>query len=384
MSGGRRGERWGRLERRTKRATLLFIDAGGAELTMGALWLLASILGASAGAVSGMAALIDVLGFAALALTVRRPNWGAGGMALILLVSAFSSDEEHGLIGVISYIAVVALIRLGRFRQAVLLTLVTLGFGIHVSLERDAIRVPAAMFGWLMSAGLSWAIGAGFHAYGAMAELRQQELQHRGLLELAWDLHDFVARDLTIIAMQADLGIVRGGASPEELQAIADHARSANQFLRETQQRFQTTSVDTAARAITIESAVRTGEKELAVGGRQLAVAGTLRDYPRAIDAVGGRVLMEALHNAAKHGRGDVALTIEESHGMLRLVVTNRTGGVVDTSSGIGQAAMKERVATIGGNLRSGLEGDRWVMRLELPLPNAGRKEHRHDSSRAL
>lgn len=351
---------------------------------MGALWLMASVASASADVFNGRAAVTDMLAFALIALTVRRPNLGAVLMTLLLIVSDFISDYQHGFLGVLSYVAVVALIRLGKFWQAVVLTALTFAFGLHLSLMHDMAAPSAAVFGWLLAAGISWAIGVGFHGYGAVAEMRQQENLHRGLLELAWDLHDFVARDLTIIAMQADLGVAKGGASPEELQAIADHARSANQFLRQTQQRFQTTTVDTGSRAITIESAVSAGAKELAANGRRLAVSGELYEHPRSIDAVGGRVLMEALHNATKHGRGTVELRIDDTETSLNLVVTNKVNKKTSTSAGIGQLAMMERVATVGGKLRSEMEGERWVMRLELPLPDARGKEPTDDPSGAV
>ena len=98
---------------------------------------------------------------------------------------------------------------------------------------------------------------------------------------------------------------------------------------------------------------------------------------PPAVDLVAYRIVQEALTNVAKHA-GPVAATvvIRRTPESIELEVSNAPGqnrpGVV--SAGVGLLGIRERVALLGGTLRTDRTDDGgWRLRAELPLDGGTR-----------
>ena len=80
------------------------------------------------------------------------------------------------------------------------------------------------------------------------------------------------------------------------------------------------------------------------------------------------RVVQEALANAARHGGpgARVQVCVGPRGADVRVSSTARTGPGTP-GGGFGLVGLQEQVAAVGGTLRSGPEGDGWVVACRLP-----------------
>ncbi len=339
-------------------------------MVLGGLWLLASLLAMVDGEIGPEYFSLDLAGFLALLVTMRHRRVGTACMFLALVVGTMLPPGQHGFIGVISFVAVISLLRHGDFGLAAVHSGLTFLAGAYLTFRaNDVLPLPRAATGWLGAAAVTWVLGLGFRAQAKLAVVQERERHQRERMAFAWDLHDFVARDLTIISMRADHAIARGGAGVGELESIAQHSRAANRFLRETAKQFGDPEGKRDHRAVTIREAFETAERELADEGRVLVRRGELPPQSRLMNAVCGRILLEALHNATKHGTGPVEVDEQVDGDELSITVRNtpRHGGRSSRPTGIGLAAMQQRAQLFGGSMDCGPDGSRWTCALRLP-----------------
>ncbi|NLE96656.1 MAG: hypothetical protein GX596_01530 [Propionibacterium sp.] len=345
-----------------------FSVRGGAEITLGSLWIVASALSAVAGLISPLALLFDAVGFLAVILITRRRWPGLAVTCAALVVSVVVIEPgQYGFLWVQALIGVVSLLRERRVWQAALQTAFALPTIMAVGLRAGDDLVPIAVSVVIVGA-LAWGVGWGFHRDGQLAAARERGRFHREQLRIAGDLHDFVARDLTLISMRAEAAIAKGGATVDELRDIAGHSRAANQFLRETAAALDGSHPPALQPLVSVTSALEIGGRDLEVQERALHVDGAPPTAGDIVDAVAGRLLLEALHNAVKHGTGkvDVRFRDERSHFAVEIAnITRRTPPTRGTS--FGTRAMVHRATVFGGELTSRQEGDVWLCSFTLP-----------------
>ena len=106
--------------------------------------------------------------------------------------------------------------------------------------------------------------------------------------------------------------------------------------------------------------------------------------FPRAIEEVAFRVLQEGTSNAVRHGRpSTIGLTLGQTKdGTLRVAVSDDGCGITaKTGRGFGLAGMRERVASLNGQLSitDQKEGKGVMLIVEIPLPAANGKPNRHE-----
>lgn len=195
------------------------------------------------------------------------------------------------------------------------------------------------------------------------------EAEHR---RLARDLHDGIGHALSVITLQAGAGQV--ARDPEQmhkaLQTVEQVARSAVADLDDALGVLR--QGQSAPRAPVrslgdVPDLVRT----YVSGG--LPVDVTLADPGRVPDVVsreGFRVVQEALTNAERHGRGPVTMRTLLSGEALVIEIDNPVGARTKprVGGGHGLAGLRERVRLVGGKVSVGPDGDRWRMRVELPV----------------
>jgi glucose-6-phosphate-specific signal transduction histidine kinase len=89
---------------------------------------------------------------------------------------------------------------------------------------------------------------------------------------------------------------------------------------------------------------------------------------PGLLETTSRRVLTESLTNALKHG--DLARpveVVEDWREGYRLRVCNAATVSSGTHQGHGLLGMAERLAAVGGTLKAGPQGDRWVVEAHVP-----------------
>lgn len=193
-------------------------------------------------------------------------------------------------------------------------------------------------------------------------------------LRIARELHDVVAHNVSVMAIQAGAARVSGNSSGQALQSIETTARDTLAELNRLVGVFRKQSdapltpqtgldqVDAllkAARDAGLEAALKlTGEK---------------RPLPAALDLSAYRILQEATTNVLKHANASrIELTIDYQPDSLVLAVSDNGNGApekVGESSGHGLIGMRERVELFGGELSSGSSSlGGFMVRAKLPI----------------
>ncbi|MEU5153804.1 ATP-binding protein [Glycomyces sp. NPDC021274] len=199
-------------------------------------------------------------------------------------------------------------------------------------------------------------------------------------LDLANDLHDFVAHDISEIVAQAQAGRIVFGADRPELAKLLERIETAGVRALGSMDRTLALLRDPgeAARAPVggVDDLPALVERFNEGGGPQAVLELRLSSpVARETGAVVHRAVTEALTNVRRHAptAATVSIELSEVDGMLRLRVEDDGRDAPKPSfrdsSGLGLAGMAERAESLGGSFDAGpREPSGWRITLRLPL----------------
>ncbi|GAA1145506.1 signal transduction histidine kinase [Kitasatospora gansuensis] len=333
---------------------------------------------------------VPVLAVAAALWTRRpRPTVVAGAVSLGLTAvgaagGGFGEGGPAGLFGVVELAGLLALVtvtvRTGRGGVAIA--------GLAVALLCWPFRYAAPVEGW-EQVGL-----LGFGAVGALAAaliggylwsldgLRHREVaaaRRAEQLELAHDLHDFVAHDVSGMVALAQAGGFLAGPHPElaaVLERIEQSGQQALASLDRTVALLRTPDQDTGARR-----SPQPGIAELPALAERFTASGaaTVRlDLPeqplgREAGATVHRIVVEALTNVRRHApqARTVLVTLRHSQGKSLELTVADDGGAAEHQprrrGGHGLSALTARVEALDGTLHAGRTEQGWQVTVTLP-----------------
>ncbi|OJX64728.1 MAG: hypothetical protein BGO95_03060 [Micrococcales bacterium 73-13] len=304
-----------------------------------------------------------LLGLCAFVLVWRAAVILTAGVLVMFAIAVLVNPAKLGLAGVITFATFMVLAAAAGFGLSLL----------RSRLERSARRV---------------------------AELRAQQARVRAeeRTRLAYELHDIVANQVTLIAMQARRAEF---ADPEKTGQILENiGRAAGQTLQDLRSlvlllksetdeddRPGTGSDDEALTrperdpAIQGEAASPTGglvqelhqvvdELEQAGFTVQVGLAGPVDDASAGLRQTLGRTLHELGTNVLKHGdpNGIVELRMAFTGDEVTLSASNQISAATPIfSSGTGLEAMRARCDVFGGHLATFAEGGRWTTSVSFP-----------------
>ncbi|MBL7519558.1 sensor histidine kinase, partial [Frankia sp. CNm7] len=252
----------------------------------------------------------------------------------------------------------------------------------HIFVSEAALPGLAGLLPGSAWAAVPFAVGfAARTRADAERRAREQHVRHHvdaERLRLSREVHDVVGHGLAAINMQANVAlrsVTRNPARVEEaLKAISSSSGAALDELRAVLTRLGETD-DPAPRQ------PRTGLRDIPALARRLEQTGMRvvvdgdgpEHVPPAVDLAAYRIAQEALTNALRHGRGDLAgVSIRHTATELSLTVTNPTGGdraaAAATGSGLGVPGMRERAEAVGGRLVVSPGPSRYEVHAVLPL----------------
>jgi signal transduction histidine kinase len=189
-------------------------------------------------------------------------------------------------------------------------------------------------------------------------------------MRVARELHDAVAHNVSVIAIQAAgvEGIVE--RDPERAAGCAELIETvAREALQELSRLSGEAPGAQPSLARVDQLAERARDGGLPV---ELRVEGAPAPLPAGVDLAAFRIVQEALANAAKHARGAAAsVVVRYGERALELEVTDDGPGpsARNGSGGHGLVGMRERVALYGGSLAVGrAPGGGFEVRAQLPL----------------
>jgi signal transduction histidine kinase len=215
--------------------------------------------------------------------------------------------------------------------------------------------------------------------HGRESETLRRQAVEEERLRIARELHDVVAHNVSVIAIQAGATRVAGNAelsNPKALLSIETTARDTlaelNRLLGVLRKESSEPNMSPQPSLEQLDALLKTAsEAGLEV---DLRITGDQRPLPAALGLTAYRIVQEAITNALKHAHATkLEVRVGYLPDALELTISDNGGGVseeaVMASIGHGLIGMRERVALFGGELEAGshdLGG--FTVRSRLPL----------------
>ncbi len=192
-------------------------------------------------------------------------------------------------------------------------------------------------------------------------------------LRIARELHDVVAHNVSVMAIQAGAARVSGNSSKEALQSIESTARDTlaelNRLLGVLRKQPDDAPLTPQPGLDQIEALMKTARD--AGLEATLKVTSEKRPLPAAIDLSAYRIIQEAITNVLKHANASrVEVVVDYQPETLVLAISdNGSGGKSTDATGHGLIGMRERVELFGGEMRTGSSSlGGFTVRAKLPI----------------
>ncbi|GAA1370134.1 histidine kinase [Streptomyces beijiangensis] len=197
-------------------------------------------------------------------------------------------------------------------------------------------------------------------------------------LRIARELHDVLAHSISVINVQANVGLALLDADPEQARTALTTIKAASkEALGEVRQVLDTLRAPGEAPRAPAPGLDRLPELVEQASGAGLTVrverTGTMTKLPPGIDLAAFRIVQEALTNVVRHSGSRTAhVRIDHAPDTLGLRIDDAgpaTGGDAG-GSGNGLIGMRERAAALGGTIEAGARQD-GGFRVEAVIPLA-------------
>ena len=183
-------------------------------------------------------------------------------------------------------------------------------------------------------------------------------------LRMARELHDVLAHSISVINVQAGVGLALLDSDPEQARTALTTIKAASkEALGEVRQVLDTLRAPGAAPRAPAPGLDRLPElvEQAAGAGLTVEIRGAAPKLPPGTDLAAFRIVQEALTNVVRHsGSRHARVLVEREDGALRLRVDDDgpATGADAGGSGNGLAGMRERAAALGGTIEAGPRGD--------------------------
>ncbi|MGW4569202.1 sensor histidine kinase, partial [Streptomyces sp. NPDC004561] len=183
-------------------------------------------------------------------------------------------------------------------------------------------------------------------------------------LRIARELHDVLAHSISVINVQAGMGLALLDSDPEQARAALTTIKAASkEALGEVRQVLDTLRAPGAAPRAPAPGLDRLPElvEQAAAAGLTVAVDGEPPHLPPGADLAAFRIVQEALTNVVRHsGSRHARVHLAHDEGVLRLRIDDDgpATGAEAGGSGNGLAGMRERAAALGGTIEAGPRPD--------------------------
>lgn len=337
-----------------------------------------------------------ILGYVSLALIAWRPGIASALLLVPLALALFTHNYGFTLIcAVIVTIATVSMLpRVMTIIYSVILAAWTIT-AVVVESTTDVLWIMGTplVSGVLIGVALRFFV---IQHRENKARLRSIEAAHQQLreqerLELARDLHDVVAHELTLVTMQAagshrqndpvvlhDTICTMENAARSGLQEL----RTLLHILRESPGAVSRNDNSSGLTTGSLESLVDSLSASLTAAGFSVTVntVDGFEKLPTSVRGTAARILQEASTNIIKYAPAGstclLSLTTDANSVMIRteneLQQSYRSDdGEFPMTSGYGLHGIQERVALLNGEVTYGPQDDRWVLDVRIPFGDA-------------
>lgn len=199
----------------------------------------------------------------------------------------------------------------------------------------------------------------------ASRQIEQRRRQSEEQLRIARDLHDVIGHNISLIYVQASMGLDLMDSQPEQARAALGAIKSASKEALEELRTMLTTlrRDDDAAPRSPAPGLDRLPElvEHTKTAGLSVDIE-VARDLPQlsvAVQLAAYRIIQESLTNVARHaGPGQVRVQVTCDDADVHVEVADdgkvSANGVATMGTGSGIAGMRERAVALGGDLDAG------------------------------
>jgi signal transduction histidine kinase len=237
--------------------------------------------------------------------------------------------------------------------------------------------------GWTLAVAIA-AEATRFRAERAAAtrasrQIEQRRRQSEERLRVARDLHDVIGHNISLINVQASMGLDLMDSQPEQARVALSAIKSASKEALEELRTMLTTlrHDDDAPRspAPRLDRLPELIELTRAAGlSVEVEVTGTAPPLPSAVHLAAYRIIQESLTNVARHAgraRVTVRVTYDDADVHVEIEDDGKAPSGADSAIGTGSGitGMRERAATLGGVLSAGFrQGGGFQVSARLPV----------------
>ena len=193
-------------------------------------------------------------------------------------------------------------------------------------------------------------------------------------LRIARELHDVVAHNVSVMAIQAGAARVSGGSSQQALESIEQGARDTLAELNKLLGVLRKSPGAPLAPQPSLDDidALLRSAREAGLDAT-LKVTGDRRPLPAALELSAYRIIQEAITNVLKHANASrLQVGVDYSSDALVLTIADNGSGpheAAGASNGHGLIGMRERVELFGGKMSTGTSSlGGFTVRAKLPL----------------
>ncbi len=217
----------------------------------------------------------------------------------------------------------------------------------------------------------------------ASRQIEQRRHQSEERLRVARDLHDVIGHNISLINVQASMGLDLMDSQPEQARAALSAIKSVSKEALEELRTMLTTlrrDDDIAPRspAPGLDRLPELIEFTRAAGlNVELKDTGKPPHLPAAIDLAAYRIIQESLTNVARHaGRARVTVRVTYGDADVRVEIDDDgaapSGRTAAIGTGSGITGMRERATALGGDLSAGFRrGGGFRVSARLPVGSA-------------
>lgn len=321
---------------------------------------------------------LDLVICSTAALCAFRPKEGPWVYFAILLAYLFIPPAWATMGELTIVIPILGMGMRRQMRMRRVLAPLFLATVVYRTVHGVADNVWTSLGFWGVAAGAAWLLGDAF-ARGRAAQRQAVEAALMGQrTEIARDLHDVVAHDLTNVALRARQAIVLGTTDPDDLRYIAQTASKCIDDMRHLMRLLRAAGGGDQDvrnwREPDIPSTLAEQVKRLRTAGFKVSahVEGELEDLSGTVPHALSWILIEACNNILRHGDSTHPCTI-----FITSTPTNLDLAVINTAAGghlslrpgrLGIIGMQERAIAAGGSLTVSPHDEKWIVKANFPV----------------
>ena len=235
--------------------------------------------------------------------------------------------------------------------------------------------VDTVVFGVLLAT--LWVWGAWLRTLAAARSARARDAEREAIAaeraRIARELHDVVTHHVTAIVTQADAAQFRSAVDDETRTTLASIAAGGRETLVDLRSMLGALEATTAdSREPALQSLAEVIARARSTGQTvSLQERGPRRPLVGAAGLAVVRVVQESVTNARKHARdGAAEVAVEYAEDAILITVTSSGRGVSGQAvhgGGRGIIGMRERVESLGGELRTESGDGRFIVQARIP-----------------